>query len=422
MRIAVIGSGVSGLTAAWLLSRRHQVDVFERDPRPGGHAHTHEFDYDGRRWVADSGFLVFNERTYPNFIRLLARLGITPQPSDMSFSVRCRRCRLEWGSRDLRAWFAQPSRLFDVGHLRMLRDIVRFFRHGRAFLDASDTGDVSLAAFLSGGGYGDTFERHFLLPMTGAIWSASFEDIRQFPARTLLRFLDNHGLLAVSSQPPWFTIPGGSRTYVEALVAGISGEVRTSAGVVGLQRDEDGVTVTLCGGVVRRFDAAIVATHADQALGLLQDPSDAERDALGRFRYSINHAVLHADTAALPARRAAWASWNCDIGDCRDERAPISLSYHVNRLQAVGSLDRGPQFSVSLNRETSATSAIAEMFYAHPILDRAAVGAQPAVRALNGTRRTYYCGAHLGFGFHEDGVVSALAVTRQFGIGLENDR
>jgi predicted NAD/FAD-binding protein len=411
--IAVIGAGVAGLTASYLLSRQHHVDLFEQEPRLGGHAHTHTVARLGGSWPVDTGFLVFNERTYPHFIRLLDQLGVASQPSDMSFGVRCRRCGLEYASRSLSTLVAQRRRLFDAAHLRMLFDIPRYFAAARTFLASGRGFDVSLGQFLDEARVSSTVRRHFVLPMGGAIWSASFADMLDAPARTILHFYENHGLLAQSGAPPWRTITGGSRRYVEAIRARVSGTVFAGRPVERVVRHATGVDVHSSGGPVQRYDAVVVATHADTALGLLGDADEAEREALSPFRYSSNRTVLHTDAGVLPATRRAWAAWNCDIHDCHDSTAPVSMTYHLNRLQGVGGAE---QFCVTLNgREPVQGDVLAEMHYTHPILDRAAVAAQSRVDALNGHRRTYYCGAHLRYGFHEDGVVSALRVAAQFG-------
>jgi predicted NAD/FAD-binding protein len=414
MKIAVIGSGIAGLGAAYFLDRVHDVEVFERDTRTGGHAHTHAVRRDGADLALDTGFLVFNERTYPNFVKLLAELGVPSQPSDMSFSARCHRCRLEYSTRGLATLFAQPWRVADPRHLRMLADILRFFRHAERFL-ASDRGhEVTLGRFLEEGRYGRSFARHFLLPLTGAVWSASFDDMRAFPARTLLHFMRNHGMLTATDNPPWRTVTGGSRSYVRAIVGRLRGRVHTGLPAARLARHRDGVRVTLADGTTREFDRVVVATHADEALALLADPSVEETRALASFRYSRNRTVLHTDEAALPATPSARAAWNSEIEDCTDEAAPVSLTYSLNRLQSVP----GPtQYCVSLNRARPiAGDVIATMDYAHPILDGAASTAQALVRALNGTRHTFYCGAHLRHGFHEDGLVSAMEVAAALGV------
>jgi predicted NAD/FAD-binding protein len=413
VRIAIVGGGVSGLVAAWLLSRRHEVTLFEKEPRLGGHAHTHVVEQAGRTHVLDTGFLVFNERTYPLLRRLFAELGVEAQPSEMSFGVRCRRCGLEYASRSTGAFLAQRWRAFDPRHVILFREIRRFHGEASAFLDDGGGPADTVGGFLERRGFGSGFVRHFLLPMTGAIWSASFSDLRQFAARTIFQFLRNHGLLAISGAPTWYTVKGGSHTYVRAMSRALEGRVRLGAGVEAIARDDRGVTVTTAKGGTR-VDAVVVATHADEGLALLADPSPEERDALGAFRYSRNRTVLHMDRAALPSRRAAWASWNLDLADCRDERAPVSVTYHLNRLQR---LPESPAFLVSLNRQAPiAGPALATMEYTHPILDAVAIAAQPRIRALNGTRRTYFCGAHLRYGFHEDGVMSAVDVAARLGV------
>ncbi len=417
MKIAVIGSGVSGLTSAYLLSQAHDVTLFERESRLGGHAHTHAVADHGRSLQVDTGFMVFNERTYPNFIQLLARLGVRSRPSDMSFGVRCRRCGLEFSSVGLRGLFAQPWRAADPRHLMMLADVLRFFRRGKRALAEGTASGQSLGEFLAEGGHSQALVRHFLLPMGGAIWSASSADMRAFPAESFLRFFDNHGLLCATGQPVWRTVVGGSQAYVQAIARALDGRVEVAAPVHRVRRGERLVELQLRSGARATFDHVVIATHADEALFLLADPSSEEREALGAFRYSTNHTVLHSDTSLLPSAPGARASWNCDLLDCRDEQSAVAVTYDLNRLQ-------GHQASrpilASLNSVAPiATGVLAQMVYTHPILDGAAFDAQPRVARLNGQRRTYYCGAHLRYGFHEDGVVSALAVTRAFGIDLD---
>lgn len=411
MKIAVIGSGIAGLSATYLLSPAHAVTLFEQDSRLGGHAHTHQVEDADGAWAIDTGFMVFNERTYPNFVRLLDQLGVASRPSDMSFSLRCRRCGVEFSSRGLAGLFAQKRRAADPRHLRMAVDIFRFFRQGRALLSTAGAPDLSVGEFLARGGFSAWFARHFLLPMAGAIWSAPGADIRAFPARAFLRFYENHGLLGVDDAPVWRTVVGGSRAYVDAICARAGASIALGQPVTSVRRTSAGVVVATPG-LAMTFDRVVIATHADQALALLEDPSGAERAALGRFRYSRNRTVLHRDESALPARPAARASWNSEIDDCRDESAPASLTYDLTRLQGVGWKTR---YCVSLNRARPVVGVIAEMDYTHPVLDAAAFEGQRLVAALNGQRHTFYCGAHLGYGFHEDGLVSAQRVVAALG-------
>lgn len=413
MRVAVVGAGISGLSAAYLLSRRHKVELFERDPRLGGHAHTHTVEHGGREWQLDSGFLVYNHRTYPRFVRLLAELGVAGHPSDMSFSVRCRRCHLEYSTRGLNGLFTQRRRALDPTHIRMLSEIPRFNRRARALLDDPGARDRSLGDFLAEGRFPDHFSRHFILPLVGAVWSSSAADAREFSARSLLRFMDNHGWLTISP-PRWWTVSGGSRRYVEAIARRLGRSVHAGCGVVAVRRESSGVQVLTDRREWRRFDKVVLATHADQALRMLTDPSPEEVRLLGAFRYSRNRTILHTDIRALPESPRAWASWNMETRDCHREGAPVSITYHLNRLQSLP----GPtQFSVTLNpeREPAAASVLAEMDYTHPILDAAATAAQKDLRSLSGERHTLFAGAHLRYGFHEDGLISGLKAAEALG-------
>jgi uncharacterized protein len=414
LRVAVVGSGISGLAAAHYLARRHEVTLFEAETRLGGHAHTHDVAIGGRALRVDTGFIVYNHRTYPGFVRLLAELGVRGRKCEMSFGVRCRRCGLEYSTRGAAGVFAQRRRALDPSHLLLLADIPRFNRDARALLARPETGDQGLALgdFLERGRYSSGFVRHFILPMGGAIWSAPFAEMRLFPARSFLRFFANHGWLSLTGAPQWWTIEGGSRTYVDAIERRFRGEVHLSRPVEALRRGHDAVTVS-SGGREWRFDHVVVATHADQALRLLSDPSDDERRLLGAFRYSRNRAVLHSDRLALPRSIDAWASWNSDLADCRDDAAPVSLTYHMNRLQGLP----GPQeVCVTLNPPADPLRVLAAMEYTHPILDGKALVAQQEIARRNGERRTFFAGAHLRYGFHEDGLQSAVAVAERLGV------
>ena len=414
LRVGVVGSGISGLAAAHYLARRHRVTLFEAESRLGGHSHTHDIVAGGRPVSVDTGFIVYNHRTYPRFVKLLAELGVHGRRSDMSFGVRCRRCNVEYSSRGVAGLFAQPRRALDPSHLRLIADIPRFNRDARAFLAAPAGGapEADLGGFLERGRYSDSFVRHFILPMGGAIWSAPFAEMRRFPARSFLRFFANHGWLSLTGAPQWWTVDGGSRTYVDAIARGLRGEIHLARPVESVRRENDGVTVS-SGGREWRFDRIVIATHADQALSLLADPSPDERRLLGAFRYSRNRAVLHSDREALPRAAGAWASWNSDLADCREDEAPVSLTYHMNRLQGLPGPD---ELCVTLNPAMTLTAVLATMEYTHPILDGPAVLAQPEIARRNGERNTFFAGAHLRYGFHEDGLLSALAVAERLGV------
>ncbi len=401
------------MTAAWLLARAHNVRLYEREPRLGGHAHTHDVRMAGRSVAVDTGFMVFNTRTYPTFVALLAALGVESRPSDMSFSVTCDRCGVAYASTGLRGLFADPRRAFTPAHLGLLAEVLRFFRIGRRVLADGSAAALTLGEFLAVHRFGDRVVRHFVLPMGGAIWSASSDAMRAFPAESYLRFLDNHGLLAATGQPVWRTVVGGSRAYVQRIAAALGDGVRAGRAVQRVTRTSAGVAIEAEGEPPHTVDAVVIATHADEALALLTDPSDGERAALDAFRYSVNPTVLHSDPSYLPVRPAARASWNVRMHDCRADDTPVSITYDLARLQGLGAA--GPMLC-TLNDAGDPSRVHARMRYTHPILDQRAVAAQRQLAALNGTRHTFYCGAHLGYGFHEDGARSAAVVAAHLGV------
>ncbi len=415
MRIAIVGSGIAGLSCAWILRNRHDVTLFESADRFGGHAHSHQISHGDDRLVLDSGFIVFNPRTYPNLIKLFKEIGIQARPSDMSFGVRCRGCGIEYSSRGLSGLFATPSLLASPGHYRLLIDIARFGWRGKKFLKAPQE-SLALGEFLRRGRFSETFARHFMLPMAGAVWSASFSRVLDFDTAAFLRFFDNHGWLTLDGAPPWLTVQGGSREYVTRLVADLGTRARNNAPVAAVSRAGAFAKVELVGGdPVETFDQVILACHADDALRLLTTRTEAETTALSSFTYSSNRTLLHADREVLPRRTAAWASWNCDVADCRDDQAPVSMTYHLNRLQNFESAN---QYGVTLNPDRSVRPVFAEMTYTHPVMDRAAVRAQAELRELSGRDRIHFAGAHLYNGFHEDGIRSAVDVARTLGVAF----
>ncbi|MCA8957913.1 MAG: FAD-dependent oxidoreductase [Planctomycetes bacterium] len=414
-RIAVVGTGISGLLAARLLHARHSLTVFEADDRIGGHTHTVQVEHEGQRYAVDTGFIVFNDRTYPNFRALLGRLGVASQPSDMSFSVRDERSGLEYCGSSLNSLFTQRRNLLRPSFLRMVRDILRFGREATAVLGPPED-QRTLGELLRDGGYARSFIDHYLVPMGSAIWSAEPERLLAMPARFFVRFFHNHGMLAVRGRPTWHVVQSGSHAYLGPLVAPFRDRIRTGAPVQRILRTPNGVTVQVAGRAPESFDGVVVATHSDQALRLLGDPSGVEREVLGAIPYQENEAVLHTDTRLLPSRRRAWASWNYHLGH---GSARATLTYHQNRLQ---NLQAPVDFCVTLNHSDAIDPSriLRRILYHHPVFTEAGVRAQARRGEVNGVRRTWFCGAWWGYGFHEDGVNSALAVARDFGLGLDD--
>lgn len=409
-RIAVVGGGVAGLTAAYMLRRSGDVTVFEADDRIGGHAHTHDVPSgDGRTLAVDSGFIVHNERTYPHLVRLFAELDVRTQPSEMSMSVSCGGCGLEYaGGRKAPGLFARPSSLVRPAYLRMLAEVPRFHRLAREALERGD--DRTLGEFVAG--FSPYFVAHFATPLVSAVWSCPPSVAGRYPARYLFAFLANHGMLGVSGSPRWRTVTGGSREYVERIAKSLTA-VHTSSPVRALRRVGEGVEFH-AGGAVHRFDAAVVATHPDQALRLLADPTPDERDVLGAFRYSRNPATLHTDPSVLPGARRARASWNYRMescGEAGEDAGGVRVTYDMNRLQR---LDAPQPHLVTLGDEIPDEHVIARMVYEHPVYTPESVAAQARLPGLSGDV-VAYAGAYHGWGFHEDGCRSGVRAAEALG-------
>lgn len=415
MKIAVVGSGISGLGCAWLLNRRHDVTLYEAEPRLGGHANTVEVPGKDGPIPVDTGFIVYNERNYPNLTRLFATLDVPTHQSDMSFGASVDGGRMEYSGSSLGTLFAQRRNVVRLAHHRMLLDIVRFNRQATRFVEAGEVGDGTLEEFLRDGRYGEAFERYYLLPMAAAIWSASIDDIRRFPARYFLAFFRNHGLLTVTDQPQWRTVTGGSRVYVERLSRSFAHKVRRDTPVAAVRRTGASVEVIDWRGGRERFDHVVLACHADQALALIAQPSAAEREILGAFPYQSNRAVLHRDPALMPKRRAVWSSWNYMAATGRSDAVQVSVTYWLNRLQGI---DPECLALVSLNpvREPAPESVLAEFSYRHPRYTAESFAAHARLGQIQGRDRLWFAGAYWGWGFHEDGLLSGLRVGDALGV------
>ncbi|MEV8342729.1 NAD(P)/FAD-dependent oxidoreductase [Streptomyces niveus] len=420
-RTAVVGGGVAGLTAAYVLRRTHEVTLYEAEPRLGGHAHTHDLaSSDGRVHHVDSGFIVHNERTYPLLLRLFGELGVATQESEMSMSVRCDGCGLEYaGARGLPGLFPRPGQVLRGRYLRLLTEVPAFHRRARRLLadEGGEAGEAdettTLGRFVADGGFSPYFVSHFLTPLVSAVWSCDAGTALRYPARYLFRFLDHHGLLSVTGSPVWRTVSGGSRAYVERVAKELE-TVHTAAPVRSLRRGPRGVEVTTADGTARRHDSVVVAVHPDQALRLLADPTDDERQVLGAFRYSRNATLLHTDTTVLPRARRARASWNLTMPSCAANAGRVRVSYDMNRLQR---LDAPENFVVSLNAADHVDQGrvLARMTYEHPVYTPESVAAQRRLPALSGPV-TAYAGAYHGWGFHEDGCRSGVDAAAALGV------
>lgn len=408
MRIAIVGAGIAGLLTAYRLDRHHDISLFEAESWIGGHTHTIDVQDPTGSLAIDTGFIVFNDWTYPNFIALLEELGVAALPTSMSFSVHCEASGLEYNGTNLDSLFTQRRNLFSPRFLNMVREILRFNREAPRLLQAPDD-HISLGAYLDAHRYGQAFRHDYLIPMGAAIWSAPPAQTAAMPARYFIEFFANHGMLSVDRRPQWRVVQGGSRAYVEVLTQRLSGRVHAATPILSVTRVDDGVRLGFQDGrPPEHFDAVVMACHSDQALRLLTDPSESERSILGAIGYQENDVVLHTDTRLLPKRKRAWAAWNYRrLGRTAD--APVSVTYSMNILQR---LSTATQYCVTLNESEhiDPTKIIGRWRYSHPRYTPDAVAAQSHIDVINGQRNTWFCGAYWGWGFHEDGVVSALRV------------
>ncbi|MBE0484854.1 NAD(P)/FAD-dependent oxidoreductase [Marinobacter sp.] len=415
-RIAVIGAGVSGLTAAWLLSEHHDVHVFEAGDYAGGHTNTEKVDAGGRTWPVNTGFIVYNDWTYPNFIKLMDRLGVPSEVSSMSFSVDCHSSGLQYNGTSLNTLFAQRKNLLNVGFLKMIREILRFNKESRTDLASGQIPEgETLGEYLNRNRYSRYFRNNYIVPMGAAIWSAPEIILEQFPIRFFLQFFNNHGMLSVDDRPTWRVISGGSASYVTRMMERLGERTHLNSPVTGIKRSKDGVSLTV-NDQTHQFDQVILACHSDQALAMLSDPTDQELQILGAIPYQKNDVVLHTDASVLPSNKLAWAAWNYMIPEHSTQ--PVSVTYNMNVLQNFH--DAPETFCVTLNRshDIAPDKVIKRFEYDHPVFTLAAVAAQGRYDEIGNRNRTHFCGAYWFNGFHEDGVRSALRVTKAFGVEL----
>jgi len=412
MHIAVIGSGIAGLSAAWLLSGRHDVTLYEKEPRLGGHSNTVSVDYDGVPVDVDTGFIVYNEHTYPNLIELFRHLDVATEASDMSFGVSVDDGRLEYAG-SLRGLLAQPGNLASPRYWRMIADILRFFRGATELLREPGPGP-SLGEWLARERYGDGFVEDHLLPMGAAIWSCPVGTMLDFPARSFVQFFENHQLLNLLERSQWRTVSGGSKRYVARLAARLPGRIRLGSPVLSVTGTPDGTTLVAGDGSVQDYDHVVFATHGDQALRLIAEPTAAETAVLGCFRYQPNTAILHRDPTLMPRRRAAWAAWNYQAERAGGSDRRVALTYWMNLLQNI---DPAQPLFVSMNplREPDPAKVFARIAYEHPVFDAAAIAAQDRLPDIQGKRNLWFCGSYAGWGFHEDGLKAAIGVALALG-------
>ena len=416
MKIAIIGSGISGLTASYLLNRKHQITLFEKNDYIGGHTHTHNIEFEGKNWNIDSGFIVYNERTYPNFIKLLDKLKVKRQVTRMGFSVKSPNKNLEYAGHSLNALFAQRSNLIRLSFLRMLSSMKRFNKEAKKDLSKINK-NTTLSEYLKENKYPDEFINNYIIPIGAAIWSTIPSNMMDIPAVFFIRFFDNHGLLQLLDRPKWWVIKGGSNKYVEKIITDFKDKIKLSTPVTKIKRTGNAVTIRfgLDHQEEESFDSVVLATHSNQSLRLLEEPTEKEKEILGSIPYQKNNAILHFDDSILPKRKLAWSSWNYLLDHGKDD--PVALTYNMNILQG---LDSTRTFCVTLNNidNIDKNKIIKHLSYEHPLFTLDGIEAQKRKREISGINNTYYCGAYWRNGFHEDGVVSALDVCSQFGESL----
>lgn len=414
-RIAVIGSGIAGMAAAYLLSRKNEVHLLERESRLGGHTHTHAIETSGGVLPIDTGFIVHNDRTYPNLMKLFRELGIERQKSDMSFGVSCRKTGFEYSSRGMSGLFAQKKNCLRPGHYKFLKEILRFNHEARYVLDNPACSTLTLGEYVQASDFHDDFARYYLYPMAAAVWSTSLEEIEDFPAVTLIRFFDNHGFLGIGSHPQWSVVKGGSSRYIAPLTRPYADRIRLGVTIAAVTRSGLGATIRFEDGASENFNEVVFACHAPQALQLLADASPQEWSVLGSLTTNRNHTLLHTDSRLLPQRPGARASWNYHLGT--DVRA-VTLTYDMNRLQSLPVPER---YCVTLNArgKVADKSILREMNYAHPLMTLPAIRAQGRWQEISGHRHTHFCGAYWFYGFHEDGLKSAIRVAQSLNVPWE---
>ncbi|MDF1780259.1 MAG: FAD-dependent oxidoreductase [Alcanivoracaceae bacterium] len=412
-RIAIVGGGISGLTAAWVLSRNHHVTLFEAEERIGGHTHTVDVSVPSGEYKIDVGFIVFNDRTYPRFNQLLAQLGIGQRPASMGFAVSDEKTGLEYCGNGLKGVFAQKRNWLSLNHWRMVRDILRFNKEAMKLLE-TNAGEEPLASYLRREGYSERFISHYILPMGGAIWSCSDTQMAEFPARFFVQFFHNHGLLSLRNRPQWYVVPGGSRSYVERLLEQCNMQVRAGCPVSSVRREDGEVIVTSDAYGKEKFDDVVMACHADQSLRLLEDADQNERAVLSSVPYQENEVVLHTDTRLLPRNEQCWSSWNATLAVNASKTDPVQVTYNMNILQGV---DAPETFCVTLNatQRIDPDKVLYRVKLFHPVFTPDGIALRQALDQVNGRKQVWFCGAWCRNGFHEDGVVSALKVAEGFG-------